>query len=86
MSLLIDILGWVGATCVLVAYFLVSTQRLGGTSSRYQGLNLVGAVGLCVNTVYYTAYPSALLNLVWGLVAVAALYRYRARAALQNPS
>lgn len=76
MQLFIDTIGWVGSFAVLAAYALVSSKRLEATSMRYQGLNLVGAIGLAANTVFYTAYPSVLLNVVWGIIAIGAIYRY----------
>ena len=67
---LVDIVGWIGAIALLVAYALISARRVEGDSTSYQSLNLVGSVLLIVNTVYYRAYPSAFLNLVWGAIAV----------------
>ena len=70
---LVDIVGWIGAIALLVAYALISARRVEGDSTSYQSLNLVGSALLIVNTVYYRAYPSAFLNLVWGAVAVYAI-------------
>ncbi len=70
---LVDIVGWIGAIALLVAYALVSARRVEGDSTSYQSLNLVGSILLIVNTVYYRAYPSAFLNLVWGAIAVYAI-------------
>ncbi len=70
---LVDIVGWIGAIALLVAYAMVSARRVEGDSTSYQSLNLVGSVLLIVNTVYYRAYPSAFLNLVWGAIAVYAI-------------
>jgi phosphoglycerol transferase MdoB-like AlkP superfamily enzyme len=70
-----DMIGWLGAALVLSAYFLVSTRRLDGDSAPFQWLNLVGGVGLLVNTLYYRAFPSSLVNLVWIIIAVVTLMR-----------
>ncbi len=72
-KILIDIVGWGGAAALLVAYALVSTRRVEGDSTAYQQLNLVGNVLLIVNTIYYGAYPSAFLNVVWGGIAIYAI-------------
>lgn len=72
-EVLVDIVGWIGAIALLVAYALISARRVEGDSTFYQSLNLVGSVLLIVNTVYYRAYPSAFLNLVWGAIAVYAI-------------
>lgn len=74
-NLIIDILGWVGAVALLSAYGLVSMKKLEGDSIPYQLLNLAGGLFLIVNTVYYGAYPSSGVNLVWSLIAILALSR-----------
>jgi len=72
-SLLIDILGWIGAVALLAAYALISAQKVKSHNLLYQGLNLVGALGLIVNSAYYGAYPSTFVNVVWTGIAIAAL-------------
>ena len=69
----IDILGWIGAIALLVAYALISAKRVEGDSTGYQLLNLVGSILLMLNTLYYEAYPSSFLNLFWMGVALYAL-------------
>ena len=72
-NLLIDILGWIGAIGLLVAYVLISAKKVEGDSTSYQLLNLVGSFFLILNTLYYGAYPSSFLNLFWIAVALYAL-------------
>ena len=79
-SLLVDILGWIGAVALLVAYALVSRKRLEGDSTLYQVLNLIGSVTLMVNGFYYGAYPSGFLNVIWGSVAIYTLLAVRTKA------
>ena len=74
-ELTIDILGWIGSLEVILAYALISMQRLDGKSNLYQLLNLTGAIFLIINTWYYGAYPSTLINVVWVVIAVMALVR-----------
>ena len=54
----IDILGWIGALLVILAYFKVPTRRAAGDALTYQLLNIDGGVLLIINTVIYGAYPS----------------------------
>jgi hypothetical protein len=75
MALLIGILGWVGSAAVVLAYALISTGRVEGSSVGYHLLNLVGSIFLIVNTGYYGAYPSTFVNGVWTLIAVFSLVR-----------
>ncbi|MFQ5569306.1 MAG: hypothetical protein ACE5G0_06500 [Rhodothermales bacterium] len=79
-NFVIDLIGWVGAGALLVAYVLVSSERLEGSSTTYQLLNLVGAVFLIVNTAYYGAFPSAFLNVVWAGIAVLTMMRTKKKA------
>jgi hypothetical protein len=72
-NLIVDILGWAGAVILLSAYGLVSVRKLEGDSVPYQLLNLAGGLFLIVNTVYYGAYPSSGVNLVWSMIAILAL-------------
>lgn len=71
----IDIVGWIGSAAVVSAYALISLNKLNSRSRVYQVLNLVGSVGLVVNTAYYRAYPSTFVNIVWLVIAAFALVR-----------
>ena len=65
MTFAINLFGWIGAAALLTAYWLVSTQKAPGDSRTYQGMNLLGAVLVLVNSLYYGAYPSVGVNAVW---------------------
>ncbi len=75
-----NLLGWLGAVLLLVAYWLVSSRRRQGDSQTYQLLNLVGSVLLIVNTVVLRAYPSAFVNVVWVVIAAYTITRRGVRA------
>lgn len=75
MKLLVDILGWIGSVEVILAYGLNSFQKINSNSLSFQLLNLTGAVFLIVNTIYYGAYPSTMINIVWVLIAIPAIIR-----------
>ena len=78
---LVDVVGWLGAALLLFAYGFVSFKKLRVDSGYYQLLNVVGSCFLIVNTVYYRAYPSALVNLIWIIIALLAMFRMKSRAA-----
>jgi hypothetical protein len=78
----VDIVGWLGAGLLLLAYGLVSFQKLRADSGYYQLLNAAGSCFLIVNTAYYHAYPSAFVNLIWIIIAILASYRMRPHAAI----
>jgi hypothetical protein len=79
MRLTIDLAGWLGAGVLLAAYGLVSFDKLRAETFRYQSLNAVGSLLLIVNTVYYRAYPSAFVNVIWIVIAFVASVRARNR-------
>ena len=65
-----DAIGWFGAAALLVAYAMVSSKKLEGNSTVYQVLNIVGSLLLAANTIFYRAYPSSFVNLIWTGIAV----------------
>jgi quercetin dioxygenase-like cupin family protein len=76
MTFAIDVLGWIGAASLLGAYWLVSTQKVTGDSMTYQGMNLLGAILVLLNSLYYGAYPSVGVNAAWIAIGAYALARY----------
>jgi hypothetical protein len=78
-ALIINIIGWMGAGTLLIAYALVSLRGYGGTSTAYQCLNITGSALLIVNTIYYRAYPSAFVNIVWIGIALVSIAGSRRR-------
>lgn len=79
IALLIEIIGWVGALVILVAYLLVSAGRLSGQSPAFQWMNVAGAAGFIVNSGYHGALPSAVLNIAWAAIGLATLVRLARR-------
>jgi hypothetical protein len=73
----VDISGWVGALLILGAYSLLSNGKIQARSALYQWMNVVGALGLIVNSGWNTAWPSVALNVVWLGIAADALRRNR---------
>lgn len=65
-----DAIGWIGATLLLMAYAMISSKKLEPDSTAYQLLNIIGSVLLVANTIFYRAYPSSVVNLVWAGIAV----------------
>lgn len=80
-KLLIDGLGWLGAISLIAAYACVSFRKIAADSALYQLMNAAGSLFLIINTVYYHAYPSAFVNVVWIIIAVTARLRIKARQA-----
>jgi hypothetical protein len=71
----VEVAGWGGAVLILLAYLLLSAGKLSGQSLTYQGMNIVGAAGFAVNGWWHGAMPSAVLNVLWLLIAAVASVR-----------
>ena len=72
---IIDTIGWIGSAMVVMAYALNMYGKLTSTSAAYYGLNIGGSACLIINTFYHNAIPSAVVNIVWILLAFLALVR-----------
>ena len=90
LSILMEVVGWIGAVLILAGYGLLSAGKLDARSPAYQWLNIVGAAGFIANSSWNGAWPSAALNVVWVGIGVAALLRIagarRARGQAAAPS
>jgi cell division protein FtsW (lipid II flippase) len=69
-NIIIEIIGWIGTAFILLAYFLLTNKKLSGESKTYHSMNLVGGVAIVINAVVNGAYPPAVLNVVWSLIAI----------------
>ena len=69
--IIIEVLGWVGAVLILGAYFFNIQSKINSSSPIYIWCNLVGGLFFAINTYYHQAYPSAILNVIWVIIAVA---------------
>ncbi len=74
MEFWIDVLGWIGALQILTAYALISLKKVEGDSLLYQLLNIFGSILLVINTYYWNALPSTLVNAIWLIIALFAVF------------
>ena len=71
----VEVVGWLGALLILLAYLLLSAGKFTGQSLVYQGMNIVGAAGFVINGWWHRAIPSAALNVLWLLIGGVATWR-----------
>lgn len=76
---LLELAGWGGAGCMLLAYGLLCTKRL-TAGPVFQSLNLAGGLGLVISGVENRAWPSVTLNLVWALISITSLIQHQERS------
>lgn len=75
MELFIQGIGWLGTILVIYAYYLVSTKRVDGNNTRYQLLNLLGAVCVGINVFHQHAWPAVALQIIWGIISITTLIK-----------
>ena len=73
MELIIEIIGWIAAVEILLAYGLNSFQKIKSDSLFFYLLNLTGGIGFVIYTIHKDAKASALVNIIWVVIAVAGL-------------
>lgn len=72
--MIFDILGWIGMVLVLLAYILLSTNKI-SNGKLYQVLNLVAALLMAIGLFPTKAWFSFALQVVWALIAVISLVK-----------
>jgi hypothetical protein len=70
-----EVAGWVGALTLVAAYYASSVGVIRPDARAYQGMNVVGSVGLGAVAWSHHTWPSLALNALWLLIATAALGR-----------
>ena len=72
--MLFDIFGWIGMILVLIAYGLLSTNKI-KQGKLYQILNLLAAIFMAIGLLPKNAWFSFTLQVVWGLIAIIAIIK-----------
>lgn len=75
MDYFVEIIGWIGAILIVGSYFFNINGKLKSTSPVYIISNLLGGIFFTINTLVHKAYPSMIVNIIWVLIAVAALFK-----------
>ena len=70
IEIIFQMIGWIGAFMVVVAYFLITYKKVDSGSFLYQILNLLGCIGVGINAFHQAAWPSLGIQVVWGIVAL----------------
>jgi len=80
MTLLIDILGWVGSVLVVAAYGLNTYKKITPDSPAFYAMNIVGGIFLIIYSVEKGAYANTFINVIWVIIALPAVLRYWRKA------
>ena len=77
MEIFIDVIGWVAAVLIVGAYYFNIKGKWQAHHKAYIFCNLIGGFFFILNTVYHKAYPSAMVNVVWVIIAIGAIIKGR---------
>ncbi|MFD2521278.1 CBU_0592 family membrane protein [Emticicia soli] len=72
---LVEIVGWIGAVLITGSYFLNIQGKLDAKDKSYIWANAIGGICFIINTYFHQAYPSMAVNIIWVLIALAAIIR-----------
>lgn len=80
VEILANTVGTLGVGCVVLAYFLVSSERVKPQDARYHLLNLCGAVMILCSLLVHWNLPSFIIECIWITISLYGLWRvWRAR-------
>jgi len=70
---LIEAIGWAGVIFYVFSYFLLSTGKLKANSYLFHVLNVLGAIGLIIDSGYEDDRPNLAVNSIWLLIGLFAM-------------
>ena len=71
-----DIVGTSGVVIILVAYFLLQTERLKSVDLLYSALNLIGAVLITISLLYDFNLSAFIIEVFWIVLSFYGILRY----------
>ncbi|MBR3230808.1 hypothetical protein IKF73_02170 [Candidatus Saccharibacteria bacterium] len=76
MDLLFDIIGWVGMVLILLAYLLLSFNKI-KNGYTYQALNLLASLLMAIGLFPKNAWFSFSLQIIWALIAIITIIKLK---------
>lgn len=71
----IEVTGWLAVLLYVLAYFLLSTNKLSAHSYTFHLLNILGAIGLIINALYYSDRANLVVNVIWFAIGAVVILR-----------
>ena len=72
--MIFDVLGWIGMVLVLIAYALLSTNKI-NNGKLYQSINLIAAIFMAIGLLPKNAWFSFALQVVWAVIAIISIVK-----------
>lgn len=71
-----DIVGWIGMIIVLIAYALLSTDKI-KNGILYQSLNLIAGILMAIGLFPKNAWFSFTLQIIWAIIALITIIKIK---------
>ena len=71
-----DIIGWIGMILVLIAYALLSTDKI-KNGILYQFLNLIAGIFMAIGLFPKNAWCSFTLQIIWAIIALITILKIK---------
>ncbi len=75
-----DGVGIIGVVLLLIAYYLLSTNKMSAQELNYQLLNFIGAVLILFSLFFHWNTASVLIETAWIIISLIGIYRIVLRA------
>ena len=72
MNMFFDIMGWIGMILVLLAYALLSLEKI-NNGIAYQVLNLLAGIFMAIGLFPKNAWFSFTLQIFWSIIAIVSI-------------
>lgn len=73
-----DIVGWIGMILVLIAYALLSTDKI-KNGILYQLLNLIAGILMAIGLFPKNAWFSFTLQIIWAIIALITIIKLKSK-------
>ena len=80
-----DILGWLGTITIILAYFLLSINKI-KNDICYQTLNLIGGLLMAIGLFPKSAWFSFTLEIIWAIIAFLTILKIQKKKSQKNLS
>ncbi|MDO8572135.1 MAG: hypothetical protein Q7R79_05640 [bacterium] len=71
----IELIGWAGSISMIIAYFLLSIEKMSSERIPYHCINFFGAIGVGIMVYDKEAWPALVLEIVWAFIAASSILR-----------
>lgn len=74
-----DIIGLIGVSIVLIAYYFLNVGKTSSSSMSYLYMNLLGSIMVLISLYYSWNLSSVIIEIAWILISLLGIYRNTSR-------